>query len=122
MTKRKRTKRTNNDLNNIAQKTNDRVSRTQHPTKPGGEIMCCGKGVIVFNISATSGWSVILVEYTGLPRVYHRLTATLVVIGTNYIGNYKSNYHSRSRPRSPRYEKVISYYSTCDASRTFISS
>jgi hypothetical protein len=45
MTKLKRTKRTNNDLQNIAQKTNDRATRTPHPTKPGGEIMWYGKGV-----------------------------------------------------------------------------
>jgi hypothetical protein len=81
-----------------------------------------GGGVIVFNISATSGWSVILVEYTGLPGEYHRLAATLVLIGIDYIGNYKSNYHAGSRPQRPCSEKVSSYCSTCDASRTFISS
>jgi len=96
---------------------------TPHPTKAGDEIMCSGKGgFIVFNISATSGWSVILVEYTGLPGVCHRPAATLVVIGTDCIGTYKSNYYTRSRPRRPRSEKVSSYCPTCDASRTFISS
>ena len=113
MTKRKRTKRTNNDLQNIAQKTKDQVTRT--PLNPGVKSCGTGKGgVIVFNISATSGWSVILVEYTELPGVYHRPAATLVLIGTDYISNYKSNYHTRSRPRR--------YCSTCDASWTFISS
>ena len=121
--KRKSTKRTNNDLQNIAQKTNDRATRTPHPTKDGGELKCCVRGgFIVFNISATSGGSVILVEYTELPGVHHRPAATLVVIGTDCIGNYKSNYQTRSRSRHHRFEKVSSYYSTCDASQTFISS
>ena len=42
------------------------------------------------NISVISWWSVLLVEDTG---VGFKLT-TLVVIGTDCIGSYKSNYHN----------------------------
>ena len=42
------------------------------------------------NISVISWWSVLLVEDTG---VGFKLT-TLVVIGTDCMGSYKSNYHN----------------------------
>ena len=38
---KKRDKRTNNDLQNTTQKTNDRVTRT--PLKIGGELRCYGR-------------------------------------------------------------------------------
>jgi len=37
----KKDKRTNNDLQNITQKTKDRVTRT--PLKTGGELLCSGR-------------------------------------------------------------------------------
>ena len=42
------------------------------------------------NISVISWWSVLLMEDTG---VWFKLT-TLVVIGTDCMGSYKSNYHN----------------------------
>ena len=39
--KKKKHKRTNNDLQNTTQKANDRVTRT--PLKTGGELECCGR-------------------------------------------------------------------------------
>ena len=41
MTKKKKDKRTNNDLQNITYKTKDRVTWT--PLKTGGELMCFGR-------------------------------------------------------------------------------
>jgi hypothetical protein len=69
------------------------------------------------NISVISWWSVLLVEETGVPRENHRpvtsywqtlshnvvsstprhergSNSTLVVIGTDCIGSWKSNYHA----------------------------
>ena len=40
MAKQKKDKRTNNDLQNITQKTKDRAPRT--PLKTGGELRCSG--------------------------------------------------------------------------------
>ena len=83
-------------------------------------IVVLGLGVIVFNatfnnISFISWRSVFLVEETSVPRENHRPAAshwqtlshnvvwstpchervrTLVVIGTDWIGSYKSNYHT----------------------------
>jgi hypothetical protein len=54
------------------------------------------------NISVISWMSVLLVEETGiidLPQVTEKFT-TLVVIGTDSIGSYKSSY-LRSQPRRP---------------------
>jgi hypothetical protein len=63
-------------------------------------------GFMVFNatiknISVISWWSVLLVEEAGVPEENHRHVAwvgfeltTLVVIGTDCIGSYKSNFHS----------------------------
>ena len=69
--------------------------------------MCIsGLGFMVFNatiknISVISWWSVLLVEEAGVPEENHRHVAwvgfeltTLVVIGTDCIGSYKSNFHS----------------------------
>jgi hypothetical protein len=42
MTKRKKDKRTNNDIQNTTQKTNDRSTRI--PINTGGELKCSGKG------------------------------------------------------------------------------
>ena len=39
--KKKKEKKTNNDLQNITHKTKDRVTRT--PLKTGGELRCSGK-------------------------------------------------------------------------------
>jgi hypothetical protein len=57
-----------------------------------------GLGVMLFNttfnnISAISWWSVLLVKETHLTWVGFELTP-LVVIGTDRIGSYKSNYHT----------------------------
>ena len=69
--------------------------------------MCIsGLGFMVFNatiknISVISWRSVLLVEEAGVPEENHRHVAwvrfeltTLVVIGTDCIGSYKSNFHS----------------------------
>jgi hypothetical protein len=50
MTKRERTKGTNNDLQNITHENKDRVTRT--PLKPGGELRC---SVRVSSSCSTSG-------------------------------------------------------------------
>ena len=73
------------------------------------------------NISAISWRSVLLVEETGVPVENHRPAAnfyhimlyrvqlalagfeltTFVVIGTDYIGSYKSNYHTITTTTAP---------------------
>jgi len=74
------------------------------------------------NISVTPWWSVSLVEETGenhRPVASHwqslshdvvsstpRQERTLVVIGTDYTGNYKSNYHTITSPR-PRWPSIV---------------
>ena len=67
------------------------------------------------NISVISWWSVLLVEETGVPEENHppatshwqtfpctefKLT-TLVVIGIDCIGSYKSNYHTIMTTMAP---------------------
>jgi intein-encoded DNA endonuclease-like protein len=52
---KKHVKRTSNDLQNIAQKTKDRVTRI--PLKTGGELRCCGR---VSNSFYTSGTFVLI--------------------------------------------------------------
>ena len=46
---KKKDKRTNNDLQNIAYLTKDRVTRT--PPKPGSELMCYGRVSSSSNLS-----------------------------------------------------------------------
>ena len=46
------------------------------------------------NISVISWQSVLLVEEIGVPRENHQPAKTLVVIGTDCRGSYKSNYHT----------------------------
>ena len=55
MAKRKRTKGTNNDLQNITHKTKDRV--TQTPLKTGGELRCSGRYSVIalFQVRKVSG-------------------------------------------------------------------
>jgi len=87
------------------------------------------------NISDISWWSVLLVEGAGVPSEtttylrksltnnYHIMLyrvhlvwvgfelTTLVVIGTDCMGSYKSNYHTiTSRPRRPHQQYVLLIY------------
>jgi hypothetical protein len=59
-----------------------------------------------FNNSSVISWrSVLLVEETGVPEENHRPVVnqwqTLVVIGTDCIGSYKSNYHTITTTTAP---------------------
>ena len=77
------------------------------------------------NISVLSWQSVLLMEQTGVPGVVHlawegfKLT-TLVVIGTDIIGSYKSNYHTIMTTHPPFllkkhkfYHKLIWFFCLC---------
>ena len=78
------------------------------------------------NTSAISWWSVLLVEGTGVPKENHRPAVshwqtwshnlyrvdlawagfeltTLVVMGTDCIGSYKSNYHTITTTTAPMF-------------------
>ena len=100
-----------------------------------------GLGIMVFNatfnnISVILWWSVSLVEETAVPKENHQPSAshwqtyhtmlyieytspwmgfeltTLVVIGTDCIGNCKSNYHtitSMTPPKRSSYQDLIQY-------------
>ena len=82
------------------------------------------------NISVISWWTVLLVEETGVPgenyppvtgqtlshnvesitpRPRGILITMIVVMGTNCIGSYKSNYHAITTTTIPRCYKVVMY-------------
>jgi hypothetical protein len=50
------------------------------------------------------------IEYTS-PRMVFELT-TLVVIGTDYIGSYKSNYHTITTTTAPDISKIFGFFIT----------
>jgi len=84
MTKRKRTKKTNNDLQITAQKTKDIATRTHVKEHQRKFYFIFWKLVGLFmllnatfnNISVISWQSVLLVEETGAPRQNHRPVAS----------------------------------------------